>query len=99
MGGVGGLGEKGEKYPRSPRAGKGLCKQLPLSPRVHKQNNFLSNEDVLIFKRRREFIVSPLNFSHVKKSQLYHGFDLLAHFRSRVLYVRHFLSFTVHFGI
>ena len=41
VGGVGGLGEKGEKYPRSPRVRKGLCKRLPLSARVHKQNNFV----------------------------------------------------------
>ena len=97
--GVGGLGEKGGKYPRSPCARKGLCKQLPLSARVHKQNNFVSNEGVLILQRRREFIVLPLNFSHVNQSQFYHGFDLLAHFRSHVLYVRHFLAFTVHVGI
>ena len=41
VGGVGSLGEKDEKYPRSPRARKGLCKRLPLSDRVHKQNNFV----------------------------------------------------------
>ena len=46
--GVGGLGEKGEKYPQSPRARKGLCKRLPLSARVHKQNNFIWNEDVIV---------------------------------------------------
>ena len=40
-GSVGGLDEKGEKYPRSLRGGKGLCKRLPLSVRVHKQNNFV----------------------------------------------------------
>ena len=62
VGDVGGLGEKGEKYPQSPRARKGLCKWLPLSAHVHKQNNFVRNEDILILKSRREFIVSPLIF-------------------------------------
>ena len=41
-----------------------------------------------------DFIVWPHKYFHGTQSPLYHGFDFLAHFRYRWLYLRHFLSLT-----
>ena len=41
-----------------------------------------------------DFIVWPHKNFHATQSPLYHGFDFLAHFRYRYLYLRYFLRLT-----